>query len=103
MFKKKGKTERVDKDGVVIKTDPELTKRKYAKLSKIDTQPTALTNFTLEEMAFILVFMLMVSAAFLAPQRILNDYQVPILLFVVTPYLGWFVRLIYLDIKRYGK
>jgi hypothetical protein len=50
---------------------------------------------TLEPYAFIAVFVLMLLASFLIPQRLLDDWEMSILLFVVAPWLAWFVRIIY--------
>ena len=50
---------------------------------------------TLELYAFGAVFVLLLLASFVIPQRILDEWELSILLFVVLPYLAWFVRFIY--------
>jgi hypothetical protein len=49
----------------------------------------------LELYAFFAVFLLLLIASFVIPQRMLDEWELSILLFVVAPFLAWFVRIIY--------
>ena len=106
LFRKKNKT---DEDEVVIKRDPEIVKRKTDELAKKKTAELASKaqpvqgGFTIEEYAWLVVFVLMLIAPGFIPQTTVDDHQVSILLFIVLPFLAWFVRLIYLDVKRNGR
>jgi hypothetical protein len=127
MATKKDGTENVEKNDVVVKRDPEIVKRETAALAKkksdelakkdtgglakqdtsgLGKQFTQLEyeyNFTKEETAWLVVFVLVILAPMVLPQQFLNDHQIAILLFVVAPVMGWFIRLIYLDEKRQRK
>jgi hypothetical protein len=48
----------------------------------------------LEFIAFCVVFAAMFLTSCFIPQRILDEWELSILLFVVTPFLAWGVRLI---------
>ena len=119
MVTKKDDTENVDKNDVIVKRDPEiikketadLAKKKSAELVKKDTgglakqvtQPSLGNSFTWEETAWLVVFVIVILVPMFLPNQFLNDNQVSSLLFVVAPVMGWFVRLVYIDVKRYGK
>ena len=118
MVTKKDSNENDDKNDVVLKRDPEIVKRETAELAKKTAELTKKGtgefgkrytqliyeyNFTKEEIAWLVVFLLVILAPMVLPEQFLNDNQVSILLFVVAPVMGWFIRLIYLDEKRQRK
>ena len=111
MVTKKDSTENLDENDIVIKRDPEIVKKETAELAKKKsaerakqvTQPTPGYSFTKEEIAFLVMLVLVILVPMFLPEQFLNDYQVSILLFVVAPVMGWFIRLVYIDVKRYRK
>lgn len=100
MDSKKDESEKAESDEVVIKRDPEIEKRRTAEIA---TRPVLAGGFTLEEIVFLVVFCLMFIGAMFVPSPFLDEHQIEILLLIVLPYLAWFVRLIYKDVKQHGK
>ena len=103
------KNDNPEKDDVVIKRDPEIVKKEKAELDKRRTAEleqktqTLQPGFTIEEYAWLVVFVLMLIFPGFIPQTTVDDHELSILLFIVLPFLAWFVRLIYLDVKRNGR
>jgi hypothetical protein len=104
------KNDKPENDELVIKRDPELVKREEAELARKRTAELAERNiqplrpgFTIEEIAWLVVFVLMLIVPAFIPQTTVDDHQLSILLFIVLPFLAWFIRLIYLDAKRNGR
>ena len=89
--------------GEVSKTSPKSTDglpktspRSTGGLSKTSPKFRRGSPLTILELyAFYAVFALLLLASFVIPQRILDEWELSILLFVVAPFLAWFVRIIY--------
>jgi len=55
-----------------------------------------------EVRAWLVVFGLAMSSGYAIPQQVLDEWQVPILVFVVGPLLAWYARIVIKEIKMDG-
>jgi hypothetical protein len=89
--------------GLAKKDTGRLAKKGTGELDERYTQLEYEYSFTKEETAWLVVFVLVILVPMVLPQQFLDDWEMPFLLFVVAPVMGWFIRLVYEDEKRQSK